>query len=235
MPPRERPVPMRPGTPIPCRKGDALLGRQVPGRNAGVVTTCATPDRKHPTEGRVGYGFPGIGPTMRRSTARNRLRAEQLGGVVADDAAGVAQIARMLLGDREPLAMPTGVEFPHRRGTSPCDAEHPRWANYEADLEEARERGALDVGDEADAAEFERATARALDQAHPDYRALATSCAKAFERRELDRQGKAIESTTRERSRARAAFVARGGDVGSAEYWDDVIGALAGKRRGNRP
>ncbi len=230
---------MRPGTAVPCRRGDKLLGVDVPGRNAGRVVGCAVPEKPRPgrapnDESRVQFGLPGLGPTLRRSTARRRLRDAAFGGPQVDDPAAVEMVAHEQLRARDPIPYPTGREYPHRPGTSPCDPEHVLWRDYDSRLEDARERAAMQLPEDASAAEFDAATARILAAEAPELATTARGCAKAYQGRAQGRAAKATQSTTRERAQARAAFVARGGDTGSAEYADDVLGILAGKRTKGR-
>jgi len=235
---RGKPAPYLPrGTAMPCRVMDPLLGKTIPGRHAGLVRGCAVPERpanpKRPEnfEPRVQFGFPGIGPTMRRSTARDRLRATARGGVVADDLVGVASASAALLGRTPVLPYPPGVEYPHRRGGSVCDPDHPLWRGLEGDIEAAREEASMRVGEDASEAEFEGQVVELLEASHPEYGFAARNCARGFGEREAARAPSAAGSTVRERAQARAAFVARRGDTGSAEYVDDILGPLRGRAR----
>lgn len=67
-----------PDTLYRCHAYEAgLVGERVPGRGGGVVTMCATPHEPVGTShrrGQVQLGLPGIGRTMKKSTARGRMR-----------------------------------------------------------------------------------------------------------------------------------------------------------------
>ena len=237
---KQLPILVRPGTPVPCRRGDKLLGTHVPGRNAGTVSGCAVPEKARPGrkenyEARVQFGLAGIGPTLRRSTARNRIRSAARGGPVVDDPVAVARIAHDQLRGKDALPYPTGLEYPHTRGASRCDPAHALWEALEDDIADARERVAQELPDDATEADYERATARLLADEHPQYREQAKSCAKAYEGREKARQGKALESQAKTRGRAIASYKRAGGDTSSADYLDEVLGALAhGSTKGRK-
>lgn len=208
--------------PYPCHRGEAgLLYQTIPGRRGGQVQQCATPTRARPHDGQVWLG-PGAGDhAMRKSTARTRLRDRKRGKLVAGDVSAVA----LAVGewDRTGIPAPTGVEFPHRSGTSRCDPKHPLWANYGKDRKRAEKR----AGDPWEPG-FDARVAAAL--AGP-YGATARECVKGFKARERERAGKAVESRTRVAARARSAAVSRGVDTGSADYLDELLAGTRARRR----
>lgn len=226
---------LRPDTPYPCHPRErGLLNREIPGRAGGVVKACATPSRARPREGQVWveHGLPGVGTAMRRSTARDRLRQAKRGGTVTDDALDVAQAVDDWR--RNPLALPgpIGVPYPHRRGSTPCDRAHPLWRQLPDALTDAREEAALATPEDASEDEYTRAVLGALDRARPEFRNATQACVKQYDARERQKAPKATQSQARERAQRRASAVARGEDVTSAEYVDELLGRpKRGKRK----
>lgn len=218
---------LSPDTPYPCLPAESgLLYRVIPGRRGGQVQQCATPSRKHPREGQVWLG-PGSGDhPMRRSTARNRLRDRRRGKLVAGEPLAAHAAVEAY---RRGVPGPVPPEYPHRKGSSRCEPAHPIWSGYKRDLKAAEEKAAK-TRDPWEPG-YEDAVGQVLDARNPVYRETARECVRAFEARERSREGMAVESRTRETSRKRAAYVARGGDTGAAEFVDDVLQSV---RRGRR-
>ncbi|MDP3273868.1 MAG: hypothetical protein Q8Q09_01645, partial [Deltaproteobacteria bacterium] len=131
-----------PGTPYPSAVNGASctlkhVGAVVPGRRGGLATGCATPSKKHPREAQYFVA----GAPMRRSVVSRRLSGKKTTFKGFDWAYWEESYAAV----KEPFHVPSplGVEFPHRPGTSPCDAEHPIWEGWAEALEDARERAAI--------------------------------------------------------------------------------------------
>jgi hypothetical protein len=224
---------LAPGAPYACHAWETrLLGRTVPGRGGGTVTGCATPSRARPKEGQVVLGLPlaGLGGVMPRSRARDRIRQAARGGTVGpDDGASIdAAAARQRRRNDFPEAI--GVPYPHRRGSTPCASDHPMWTALERDIKAARKRADRLAGDAAEPEDLHALAVAELDRKHPKYRGAALACVQQHAGRERARAGKAVESTHRTAGRKRAAAVARGEDVGAAEYRDTLVARLRGRR-----
>jgi len=221
-----------PNTPYPCHSWEKkMVGKRVPGRNGGVITSCATPREPFDAERRKGQvHIQGVG-SMPRQRAYNRIRqagakrvstpVEQVGGAVYGFEHGECAVPG-----------PTGMEFPHI--VSRCDLEHPAWAGYLEALVEAQEQAAV-FAENAGQEEYDCAVRDAL-QKHPNYKLwekTATDCARQFHDREEKRRGKATFSTARESMQKRVRALAAGMDVTSAEYTDTLRGG-EGKRKPKR-
>jgi hypothetical protein len=178
----------------------------------------------------VWIGQPDTGHDMRMTLASRRLRDAgrklgELRSVGAEFvAAGVA--ARR---EHDHIPAPIGVEFPHRVGSTPCDPEHPRWAGYEDALEDARERAAIEVSDNADDETFHKRVV-ALLKTHPNWKLwddTEAQCSAQFIRRQ---KAKALKRELDDDAIFRRDYKARGGDVGAIEYLERLSGATRAKK-----
>lgn len=171
------------GSPRPCKSD--LIGKRVPGRRGGTVTACAVPPRDRP---RARYVFvrpegslPGAGHAMRASNARRRIRNAAI-ELVSVDSAFLHDVHAEFRATRLPA--PSGLEFPHARGSSRCDPEHGVWEGYQDARAEATERASIET-EEGDDAAFLEALLRILS-AHPRWASwvdAATKCAADFDAR----------------------------------------------------
>lgn len=221
--------PLPPGSPYPCepREAKQWLGKKIAGRGGGTVIGCATPSRKRPKERLLVLSS---GTKMRKKSAWNRLRFS--GKIRKDDLLDVATAAARIASTGIPE--PTGLEFPHRSGSSPCVREHPLWGErYESALETVMERLAIKHPKMSEQ-KLNALIRKEMEKIDKSWVMTADQCSRAFADREKRRRGKAVEGAQRERARARQAFVARGGDVGAAEYKDDVLRPLGGARRARK-
>lgn len=221
--------------PRPCtpREGATWLGRVIPGRRGGTVAACATDAPTGARRASVWLGLPveGFGNAIKKTTARDRLRAATRGTEGPADPLALEE-ALDRLGKRCALPEPTGLPYPHRRGGSPCAPSHPLWEHFPEDLDEAMREGLEAAGDAADEDDVRCLTRAALDARHPEYSAAAATCRVQQLGRARAAAPKAVYSTARERGQNRVAAMNRGVDVTSAEYLDDVLeGATVAKRR----
>jgi hypothetical protein len=166
---------------------------------------------------------------------RRRRRAQE---TVYGDAYALQAAAAGRTRDRHHVPAPPGLEFPHRKGSTRCDPDHPAWNGYVEALEDARERGAIECADApAPAACAPRVVRAALgrDPRFAAWDATEGNCVAAYAARRARRRA-AGDSSTRQAARARAAFVRAGGDVTSAEYLDTLAPASRAKalRRAGR-
>ena len=212
-----------------------LVGREIPGRGGGRVTGCATPESKFYSraphgwtlrkgaQGQVVIGEGERARTMRKSTARHRLRPrpEYVDGY---DAGAIEEYIhyrdRALAADElwEPSA--PGVEFKHPKGSSRCMPEHPLWASKD----DAKEEVARSLEDVSPAVAGPQ-TALALLREHPKYPEWAQTeqaCLEAFERRKSSRAGHGGYSSSRETAERRQLARRTGLDVHGAEYLDQL-------------
>jgi hypothetical protein len=216
-----------PKSAVPCKLKH--VGATVAGRGGGRVTACATPSKKRPREGQYWIGDFAHGHPMRRSVVSRRVRdAETHSGFDRYAALQAVDAAK-----REPwhVPAPVGTEFPHRRGTSPCDAEHPIWSEWSAAYEAASERAAIATEGESDEA-FQRALLEEM-KAHPkfgEWEGTERACIEGIERRRRAAAPKAAMSAARERAIERLAYVRAGGDTASSE-WTDRLASAGGRKR----
>jgi hypothetical protein len=203
------------------------------------VTGCATPSSAHPSEGQLWIGpLPPAsgGRAIRKSTARTRRRDERLraeGRHGQADRAAVIETAEYILRTTHPhLPIPTGLEYPHRLGSSACDPEHPLWQSYDEALGEAQERASIELPPEAGDEEYQ---AHVLAQmlahpAWPDWQRTEDQCARDALRRTARSRTERANTEAMERRRRGAAA---GLDLSSAEYLDTLTprGRAAWHRR----
>ncbi|MDP3274084.1 MAG: hypothetical protein Q8Q09_02745 [Deltaproteobacteria bacterium] len=200
----------------------------VPGRRGGLATGCATPSKKHPREAQYFVA----GAPMRRSVVSRRLSGKKSTFKDFDWAYWEESYAAV----KEPFHVPSplGVEFPHRPGTSPCDAEHPIWEGWAEAIEDARERAAIatENSDPDDTASYLRAVLGEM-QKHPRFEQWAQTEAKCVSDYQVrkSRKAKRIKS---EVAAARVAFINNGGDVTSSDWIDDFLQPKRGPKRGIR-
>ena len=207
-----------PGSRIPCRSD--LVGAVVPGRGGGLVTSCAAPPRREPRRRYVFVqtpgGLPGLGHSMHVTRARRRIRAG-VQRLTSLDAAYLYDAHTAFR--RTGIPAPSGVEFPHRAGTSVCDPEHAVWQGYEEARNDAAEAAAIQAGD--DDAAYVAAMLRELSK-HPRFELwerTARGCARAFDDR---REAKATKREGSEWERAQIRKAAR--RVGRDEDERDALG-----------
>jgi hypothetical protein len=216
-----------PASGVACRLKH--VGAMVPGRGGGRVTACATPSKKRPREGQYWVGEFSTGHPMRRTVVGRRLRdAETHKGF---DRYAALQAADAAKRERWHVPAPLGTEFPHRKGTSPCDAEHPVWSEWSAAYEGASERAAIATEGESDEA-FQRALLEEM-KAHPkfgEWDGVERACIEGIERRRRAAAPKAAMSAARERAIERVAYVRAGGDTASSE-WTDRLASAGGRKR----
>ncbi|MFO0562435.1 MAG: hypothetical protein U0269_30745 [Polyangiales bacterium] len=216
-----------PKSAVPCKLKH--VGASVPGRGGGRVTACATPSKKRPREGQYWIGEFSSGHPMRRTVVSRRLRnAEAHAGF---DRFAAPEAAAMAKREKWHVPSPIGTEFPHRRGTSPCDAEHPLWAEWQDAYEAASERAAI-ANEEGDDEAFQRAVLAEMRK-HPHFEkweGTERACIEAIDRRRRAAAPKAAMSAARERALERIAFVNAGGDTSSSE-WTDRLASAGGRKR----
>lgn len=224
----KRSAPILPvGSPRPCKSD--LIGKMVPGRRGGKVVACAVPPRDKP---RAQYVFvkpegslPGAGHSMWGSRARRRIRAAAF-QLISLDAAYLHSAHQEFRSSGIPA--PTGVEFPHRSGSSRCDPGHEVWAGYEDARSEASERASIAVEDGDDEAFI--AALRVELAKHPSWAtwvATAEKCARDFDERLESRAAKS-QGAQWERAQLRRAAKnkARGADERDALGGDYLSEAL---------
>ena len=121
---------------------------------------------------------------------------------------------------RTGVPAPSGLEFPHRAGSSPCDPQHPVWSGYEEAREAAAEEGAIRAAEydedsqEGDEAYVEGMRAALSKHEHfAVWKATAEHCARGFaDRQEAKRAKHQSAATERAALRRKAANVGRGED-----------------------
>lgn len=206
-------------SPVPCTTAEARqwLNVVLPGRKNGKVTGCATPSARKPTEGQL---ITDRGEILPKSRARDRLRDRGIS--TTPDAERYAARFR-----KDGTPTPTGLPYPHRRGSSPCDQEHPVWQGFDEALEEISERLSIQYPNATKGA-FRTALNNELRDRNPQWEATTKQCAAQL--RALDAR-KATQSSTRERAQARAALVAAGVDVTASEYRDTLTRSTRQRKR----
>lgn len=216
-----------PSSAVPCKLKH--VGATVPGRGGGKVTACATPSKKRPREGQYWVGDFAHGHPMRRTVVARRMRdAETHKGF---DRFAAPEAAAMAKREKWHVPSPIGTEFPHRKGTSPCDAEHPIWAEWQAAYEAASEAAAI-ASEGASEEEYQRAVLSEMKR-HPrfsEWEGTERACIEGIERRRRAAAPKAAMSAARERALERIAFVNAGGDTSSSE-WTDRLASAGGRKR----
>jgi hypothetical protein len=216
-----------PKSAVPCKL--KYLGAIVPGRGGGRVTACATPSKKRPREGQYWIGDFTTGHPMRRTVVARRIKnAETYKGFDRNAALEAAYWAKK---EKYHIPQAIGTEFPHKRGTSPCDAEHPIWAGWQEAYEAASESAAIATEGESDEA-YQRALFEEMKK-HPKFAVweqTEQACIEGIERRRRAAAPKAAMSAARELALDRVAFVRAGGDPTSAE-WTDRLASAGGKKR----
>lgn len=238
---------LSPGTLYPCHRWeDAWLGRTIPGRGGGVVTSCATPLPERPREGLLAVQHPGGGVTLfRRNTAKLRVR-DKTRFAPGDPVELIEQRiahARKTKGTTRYKPGAPGLEFPHRAGASECEPEHPLWHQLDDQEETIAERLAIELPED-----LEQLPAAERRKARERYRAdvvrtLRTSpvwgravkaeerCTSEYERRKDKREAsRGANPAQREQRQRRAAFIAAGGDPTSAEYLEMLSPSTRAKR-----
>jgi len=144
-----------------------------------------------------------------------------------------AAAREQLRADRAELVAPypPGLEFRHRCASSICDPGRPEWLGVERAaglLEEARERAAIELPEDASDTDFQRATeALVRELVGPDWDRwvrVERQCLLDCRARAAAKRGAAGESTARAAARHRQEAIRQGIDVGSAEYRDTLRG-----------
>lgn len=211
-----------PSTPYPCKS--AYVGKVVPGKRGGQITSCATPTRRHPKEGQLAINTPhGKQTFLRRTVVKTRLRDQ--GKRPCDQQRDLAtsamdlgqwlQARRQGLRDGTWIPMPPDYEFPHRAGQGDACYHYPLWQELREWIKDRRWEEGLS----------EKAMMRKLKR-HPRYALWVKTEQKVldeWEKRVRDRRVVG-ESAPREKARARADYIRRGGDTGAAEYQDTLKG-----------
>ena len=193
------PIPkgLGPGEEYPCDARDRRrVGERVTGRGGGRIVGCAAPLAGQKGGAWVRDG----GARISKARARDRRRDAARGALVASDPLLVAPYVVAWERGEVPPA-PISKPRPHAPGRSRCDPQHPVWSGYDA---------AADAG--------------ALAPSHPRWGAweeTMAACVRQFKHAVGARRG-AVESSTREAARARAAAGRAGVDFGSAEYLDTL-------------
>lgn len=214
----------QPGTSYPCRS--RAVGRVVPGRGGGRVAACATPAASGPDwiareKGRGVKDPRPRGPSryhitrpeggelrtdrrayLSRAVVNRRLRDAERGRELIPGteeiwlAQGYGQFART------GLPVPLGLPYPHARGSSTCDPEHPTWARYSAALEEAEQ----DATEEADPGtrEFTQEVVRGLRRKFPTdfdrWTATTVKCRDQYETRAAGQRATAVTKSSQTRA-----------------------------------
>ena len=189
----------QPGTAYEC--ASPLVGQVVPGRGGGRVRACATPSKKKPREGQVylvdpkGQTLAGFGETMPKSRAARRIRDASKPRATPLE---LSYLSEAHEGYRATgIPRPTGLEFPHVAGSSPCDPEARVWRGFLDSLEAAEERASIQAED-GDQSDYERALFAALkrDPRFHEWDKTAKACAADFDARQRRKKPKAASVAT---------------------------------------
>lgn len=214
----------QPGTSYPCRS--RAVGRVVPGRGGGRVAACATPAASGPEwiareKGRGVKDPRPRGPSryhitrpeggelrtdrrayLSRAVVNRRLRDAERGRelVPATEEMWLAQGYREF--GRTGLPVPLGLPYPHARGTSACDPEHPTWARYAGALEDAEQ----DAREDADPGtrEFTQEVVKGLRRKFPTdfarWTATTAKCRDQYETRASLQRAQAVTKSSQTRA-----------------------------------
>lgn len=215
------------GTPYECKS--PYIGATVPGRGGGVVRSCATPSKARPREGQFYLvdprgTLPGYGERMPKSRATRRVREAKRPKARAMP---LEYLHEAHEGYRATgIPRPSGLEFPHAAGASPCDPEARVWSGFAEALEDAEERAAIQAED-GDERDYERALRAALkrDPRFAEWDAAAASCAAGFDDRQRAKKPKAQSAAT-ERGALRRELREVGEDVFKARHGGELSEVL---------
>lgn len=212
-----------------------LVGTQLPGRRGGLVSGCATPSKARPHELQLWVGLPGVGKPVRASTARRRASGRVQFESRSQQTERREQTQLAVEAWREDgLPAPVGRVHPGRQGSSKCDAEHPLWSGYGEALEAAEERAAIATeGRDLSPKQWRVAVRDALELEAPalfgEWDKATRKCAEQYEQHAPRSRG--YESPQAAAARRRAAWLVQGGDVGDAEYTDQLADSTKAKQK----